>query len=94
MFLQIQNERASDSEHSVDDTQRVSMHKVMSNSLQFSPSSQEISPNGHDAEQMELENALKKLNRLQTLGIDKSLLDSLRSEVMKISVFWSNMMSV
>lgn len=87
-FLQIRSQRAGDSQN---ERKTVSVHKVMSNSLHFSVSSVDVMSNGNltvDVEQMELGEALENLDRLQALGINESLLDSLRVEVLRISLFF------
>ena len=58
------------------------MHKVMSNSLHFSSSSDIPSPNGIDAVQLEVENALEYLDTLRTLGVDESLINEVKAKVM------------
>ena len=77
----------------INEFKRVSVHKVMSNSLHFSVSSVDVMSNGNrpvDVEQMELEEALENLDRLQALGINESLLDSLRVEVLRMTLFFFN----
>ena len=87
-FLQIRSQRAGDS---LNERKTVSVHKVMSNSLHFSVSSVDVMSNGNRTvvvEQMELEEALENLDRLQALGINESLLDSLRVEVLRMTLFF------
>ena len=61
--------------------QKVAMHKVMSNSLHLATPSDIPNPNGIDAVQLEVENALEGLKQIRALGIDESLINPIKAEV-------------